>query len=270
MKYVQDLNVLSGGLSEDSPYHLMDQRFPHFYSLQFDRGPGRILYSVNHGLAVELEAPVLYLLHPRNHYRYGPAPGMRLAWRHNWVVFSGSRARAMFEQGFMALLPTGWMRVSRDEEFSAYFREMIFALHDVTPLTNVKTALALEKLLALVCEMRLVAEGESEHSAFIKDLAEGIRLQPAQDRDFQRIARNAGLSYSHFRKLFRDRVGVSPLAYQIRMRMRWAGRQLRSGSSRVKEIAIACGYEDRSYFYRLFKKHFGLGPREYRRMAGGP
>lgn len=47
-------------------------------------------------------------------------------------------------------------------------------------------------------------------------------------------------------------------------RMVYAANLLVSSDMSVTEIAEACGIENKSYFFRLFKKHYGITPSLYR------
>jgi YesN/AraC family two-component response regulator len=51
------------------------------------------------------------------------------------------------------------------------------------------------------------------------------------------------------------------------MRMRLAGHMLRNSAMRVSEVSGRVGYNDAHYFSRLFKKHSGQTPEEYRKAA---
>ena len=48
------------------------------------------------------------------------------------------------------------------------------------------------------------------------------------------------------------------------MRIEAAKRKLENTQENVNEITYRIGYEDSSTFRRLFKKHTGISPREYR------
>jgi transcriptional regulator GlxA family with amidase domain len=54
--------------------------------------------------------------------------------------------------------------------------------------------------------------------------------------------------------------------YVQNLRIEAAKRALESGSDPVEEISVAIGYEDASFFRRLFKRLTGLTPGQYRRM----
>lgn len=77
--------------------------------------------------------------------------------------------------------------------------------------------------------------------------------------------------YDYVRKLFKKEMGMSPLAYQTRLRMRKAELMLSamwtSGYS-VGEIAGLCGFENALYFSRVFRKHFGMSPSQYAETQG--
>jgi AraC-like DNA-binding protein len=67
-----------------------------------------------------------------------------------------------------------------------------------------------------------------------------------------------GISYSHFRRLFRAYVGDSPHNYLLSQRMQLATKLLRDPSMQIKDIAHRLGYEDPAQFCRLFKTRVGL------------
>jgi len=67
-----------------------------------------------------------------------------------------------------------------------------------------------------------------------------------------------------FRKFNRE-FGCSPVEYINRTRMSNAAHLLKHTKMLLKEIAGAVGIDDQYYFSKLFKKQFGVSPREYRR-----
>ena len=56
---------------------------------------------------------------------------------------------------------------------------------------------------------------------------------------------------------------VSPTDYIENFRMEVACKLLLKGSIGISECAAAVGYDDRSYFSRVFKKVNGMSPREF-------
>jgi AraC-like DNA-binding protein len=81
------------------------------------------------------------------------------------------------------------------------------------------------------------------------------------------LARQAGLSLFHFLRTFRRLTGVTPHQLRLRLRLRDAALGLRSGQGRVIEVALESGFGDLSTFNHAFRKEFGLGPRDYRRLT---
>ena len=73
-----------------------------------------------------------------------------------------------------------------------------------------------------------------------------------------------GCSPSHFMRWFRKMTGQSFTEYLNEYRLQQAAEALRCGSDTVLNIAEQCGFENLSYFNRLFKKRYRMTPREYR------
>ena len=68
-----------------------------------------------------------------------------------------------------------------------------------------------------------------------------------------------------FRQKFKEYVGCSPLQYIISLRMTNAMNLLENTDYNITQISYAVGYENVSYFRRLFQKHTGLTPGEYKK-----
>ncbi len=84
------------------------------------------------------------------------------------------------------------------------------------------------------------------------------------------VARAAGLSESHFCRLFKVITGLTLTAYITHCRIAWAKRELLRPGSRVSEIAYHVGFQSLSQFNRSFAKIVGTPPSQFRqfRIAG--
>jgi transcriptional regulator GlxA family with amidase domain len=68
-----------------------------------------------------------------------------------------------------------------------------------------------------------------------------------------------------FKRRFKNATGLSPINYIQYSRIEQAKQLLESGQHTIEEISYAVGYDDGSFFRRLFKRHTGLTPNDYRR-----
>ncbi|MBM7568016.1 AraC family transcriptional regulator [Paenibacillus sacheonensis] len=70
-------------------------------------------------------------------------------------------------------------------------------------------------------------------------------------------------------KLFKDAVGIS-IGEQINeVRLSRAAKLFETGDHSVYEVLVQVGYENQSYFYKLFRTRFGMTPKEYAARFGG-
>jgi adenylosuccinate lyase len=94
----------------------------------------------------------------------------------------------------------------------------------------------------------------------LERLALEIRARPRDRRDFSRLASELHLSYSHFRRLFRNYLGRPPHDYLLLCRMLSAAEELKDRRWQIKEVAARSGYEDPAQFSRAFKSQIGVSP----------
>ncbi len=78
------------------------------------------------------------------------------------------------------------------------------------------------------------------------------------------ICNNVGLSKYYFAREFHRISGYTIVDYINLTRCENAKHLLRNGNLSVLEVAERCGYQDQSYFTRIFKRHTGLSPTAYR------
>jgi len=64
-------------------------------------------------------------------------------------------------------------------------------------------------------------------------------------------------------------VGMSPHQYRLHLQATRAQTLLRTTELSVREIAVQTGFQTEQYFCRLFKRHTGRTPLEFRRMSKG-
>ena len=78
------------------------------------------------------------------------------------------------------------------------------------------------------------------------------------------LAFKVGMSPSEFSRLFRHVVGEFPSAYLRKKQISLAKYLLRRTSLSMNEIAYRSGFGTRTTFFRAFRRHSGLTPKEYR------
>jgi AraC-like DNA-binding protein len=93
-----------------------------------------------------------------------------------------------------------------------------------------------------------------------------IHREPARRWTVAELASAVGMSRSSFALRFKTLVGLSPLDYLARWRIRSAGRALRSTDRTVSSVATEFGYGSESAFSTAFKRLTGHTPAQYRRL----
>lgn len=83
------------------------------------------------------------------------------------------------------------------------------------------------------------------------------------------LIRSSGKSREHLSREFKRWVGLSPVKWLQKARVRWAAQSLRLESRSVTEVANDVGLSNLGHFYRIFKEEMGCTPREHRLIHRG-
>lgn len=79
------------------------------------------------------------------------------------------------------------------------------------------------------------------------------------------MAKAANLSVSRLAHLFREQMGITPVDFLRNIRIDHAKRLLLTTDNNCTRICYDVGYNNQSYFTRVFKHATGLTPREFRK-----
>ena len=94
------------------------------------------------------------------------------------------------------------------------------------------------------------------------------RVVLARELSLEEIARHVYFSRSYLSSLFKNETGSSLFAYINRVRVEKSKVLLLDESISLLDVAALCGFEDQSYFTKVFKKLVGVSPKRYRSSRG--
>jgi len=113
---------------------------------------------------------------------------------------------------------------------------------------------------------RLVRKHAAEnYSPLVRKAVLLIEADLTRDLSLRAIASVLNISPGYLSGLFHRETGKTLTEFVIDRRLEQGARLLRGGSQQIQTVAQYCGIPDVNYFTKLFKKHYGVTPREYRK-----
>ena len=134
--------------------------------------------------------------------------------------------------------------------------------------------LAIDTLVVRLTEGLLDVAYEADTAAHL-DHGALARARAFLDDETTRVVRSSeleavsGLTRYELARQFRAAFGTSPYRYSVMRRLARARAEL-SRTTRLVDVALACGFADQAHFSRMFRDAFGMTPARYRatRLSG--
>lgn len=216
------------------------------------------------------EAPLhegdLWLLFPGEWHSYHPNP--KTGWKSYWIGFKGRNIDDRVRAGFLS---------PQKPVYHVGFSDDIVRLYKQAYDTAVIEAAYSQQLMAGIVnhliglmyslERNIQLSRNQAHVDMISRARLRIREALESNLTIQQVADEMGVSYSNFRKLFKEHTGISPAIYQQDLRLQRAKELLSTTSMSVKEIAYRLNFESPDYFSAKFKIKTGRRPSELRSDA---
>ncbi|TBU96654.1 GlxA family transcriptional regulator [Pseudomonas dryadis] len=105
---------------------------------------------------------------------------------------------------------------------------------------------------------------KQHHDLNILQIQHWLEEHFAERFRFEDVAREHGMSIRNFMRRFHNATGDKPLHYLQRLRIETARGLLSTSRKSIKTVSYEVGYDDASFFARLFRLHTGLSPNQYR------
>jgi two-component system response regulator YesN len=94
-----------------------------------------------------------------------------------------------------------------------------------------------------------------------------IRENHKNNISLEDVSQHIYISPYYLSHLFKEELGITFVEYLTKVRIEEAKKLLKNSSMSIVAIASEVGYEDASYFSKVFKKMTGLSPNQYRKYC---
>ncbi len=219
------------------------------------RGQG--LFYQGAGRSWSIGAGTVFLLFPGVPHWY--APEKKVGWDEHWVGFSGDYPMSLLQHGFISSRRPV-LHVGLYESLMDGFQDLVDIAQSEPPAFQQRLGALIVNLIA---QIRSFAK-ERKLGADAEDIMRRARFRLIENLhaplDVEEFARELGLDYASFRKLFKAYTGLSPYQYFLQLKIHRARHLLQEDSLSVKEVAFMLGFDNQYYFSRIFKKKTGCSP----------
>ena len=103
--------------------------------------------------------------------------------------------------------------------------------------------------------------------AWLSQACLALQSEDALRAGVPRLVALCGVSPAHLARTLKASSGLTPTEWVNTLRLERAALLLATTTDEIISIAGDCGFENLSYFYRLFHRRFGQSPRHYRLSA---
>ncbi|MFN3530119.1 MAG: AraC family transcriptional regulator [Bacteroidia bacterium] len=130
--------------------------------------------------------------------------------------------------------------------------------------------IALQELIVRLVQAQsagTLAESPQNSNSMLGPVIDYIKNNLHENISLKDLSSQACMSTTSFYRSFKREMGMSPIEYIIREKIKHAKKLLSQPQHNVSEVSYAAGFYDYNYFIRLFKKYEGVTPRQYQMMT---
>jgi AraC-like DNA-binding protein len=209
-----------------------------------------------------IEAGDAFMLHPEVWHRY--RPDLESGWQEDWVGFNGSVVQQLPKQRFISQMTPRFRLHDERPLANEFFALQQLRSSNLFGLQQVAAGHTMTILGLLVSSTRPEMKRDNREAQAIEASITALGDPNADDLDLEELAASLNVSYSWFRRAFKERVGLSPHQFRIHLKLTASRELLRSTFLSVKEVCDRTGFQSEPYFCRLFKERIGCTPSEFR------
>lgn len=188
-------------------------------------------------------------------------------WRYYWINFNGD---SKFDIGAkLGLDADNPVRTAGNQEnMTDFFDELFNNDLPIEKLYYVTLSIVMKIIADEYAHGKATAPLTAPHDEIVENAKNLIKLNYTRANfSVSDIPEMLFISQRHLGALFRERVGMTPVAYLSEIRLTAAADLLQKKDFTVSELCRAIGWGDELYFMKRFKKKFALTVKEYRKKV---
>lgn len=244
------------GINREKPKGLKTNHcgIPALFFLQM-HNPGLI-----NGETTKKNATIIWL--PGETHSFGSE---KECWSHSWIKFLGKKAITIFKEYNIPLGQAFYLKKSHlFEKYTTLISEEIrpHVKPDLRIIENIyrNFLIEIERDLSGVNNHSIIPE----NIQMAKDILDTKYYTNIHLKD---LSDECNLAPNYLTAEFKNYYGLSIINYLIQVRVFHAKILLSDRSLNIGDVAREVGYEDLGHFSKLFKKHIGLSPTQFRKNS---
>ena len=208
-------------------------------------------------------AGTMILLFPGERHTY--EPDRATGWFEHWVGFRGGSVDAQVANGFFSPRnPLFGLGLS--QTIIGMYEELVgYALRDQAGYQQAAAGIVQFLLGSVYYKHRNLLFNDSMAIRKIDEARALITREVEGGLTPQGIAERLSVSYSWFRKTFKEYTGISPAQYQLQQRLLKAKEMLTGTDINISDIAYALKFVNTGQFSTFFKHKEGVTPSDFRK-----
>ncbi len=247
-------------------YHYLSGRIlDEFQLVYITKGKG--VFSSKSVSEQLLEEGTLFMLFPGEWHTYRPHEDT--GWEAYWVGFRGNYVSQLVANSFF-LPENPFFQIGYNDEITSLFQQVIAHINREEPGSQQLLGGIIFHMLGYLFHFRKNAIFTNK--AVVSKINKArvlMREHINTNISPEEIAGMLNISYSWFRRTFRQYTGFSPAQYIIQLKVQRAKELLSQTNDSVKEIADSLKFEPADYFSVFFKRATGISPLAYRLLSRG-
>ena len=241
-KKLGDLNPMLYGREECAPGHSFGPSVRAYTIIHYVESGKGTLYK--YGNAYPVKAGEAFVILPNEVTTYTADPDD--PWVYRWIGFDGALSTKVSELSPVMKIPDNlFPHLTPDDEKNP---EMI-------------SYLLAAQLFSMYGQ---IFSKDSGSNHYVRKVIDYINSSYMREVRVEEIADSLSLDRRYLSRLFKQKTGQTLQEYLIKIRMEAACRQLSEGRS-VSEAAILCGYFDVCNFSKMFKRIYGVSPKNWKK-----
>jgi len=209
----------------------------------------------------DISEGTILMLKPGEWHTY--RPNETTGWESYWVGFSGSVTENLNTENQV-------IQIGYDEEMVGLYRKILEVSNNERPgYQQLLSGILIHLLAYLFYRERDKNWKDKEVLTKIDKARLIIREKINTTISPEELATSLNMSYTWFRRMFRQYTGLAPAQYIAQLKIQKAKELLSITTKTIKEIALELGYESIDYFSTQFRKQTGQTPTQFRATCQG-